>query len=282
LIRIETAHPHPFPDGPRWPRRGTRRAHRLRVALNAAWQLQDPWRFIAREALEPDGRPRPWQLRRGGTVVLRSGTSDIDIFDEIYRRRIYEPPAPARTVLERRRVELVADVGANVGIFAVQALHAFPRANVISLEPDPRNCSVLAMCRARSGAAGRWSVQPVAAAAAAGTIPLVAVGGALSHCLAPNATPRAPVIDVEAVDALPLLCEADFVKIDIEGSEWPLLSDARLARSAARVIVVEYHSEHCPAANAGAEARRLLELAGYHVEPHGAEQADVGQLWAWR
>ena len=45
------------------------------------------------------------------------------------------------------------------------------------------------------------------------------------------------------VDVFPYLAAADLVKIDIEGSEWEILADARFAGIAARVLVLEYHPQ---------------------------------------
>jgi FkbM family methyltransferase len=248
------------------------------------------WRFAACEIRRFDGRPRRWTLREGGAVVLRSGTSDIDIFVEVFGRGIYDPPPPVREALMRAPVRLVADVGAHVGLFALRALAAYPASRVVSLEPDPWNASVLLACRAASADAHRWSVRPAAAGTDKGRMPFLAVAGALSRQPVTAEATREPArrvdgvvaIDVETEDALPLICEADLVKIDIEGGEWPLLGDPRLARSRARAIALEYHPEHCPSADPSAKARELLEFAGYTVMAAGTNGSDVGQLWAWR
>ena len=76
---------------------------------------------------------------------------------------------------------------------------------------------------------------------------------------------------------------ADLVKIDIEGAEWALLSDPRLARLEARVIVMEWHALGCPDPDPACAAGRLLAGAGYvgqHRVP--GRFPSCGTIWAWR
>src|ERR1019366_8875732 len=88
---------------------------------------------------------------------------------------------------------------------------------------------------------------------------------------------------VVAVDALELLSDVDFAKIDIEGSEWDLLRDQRFAASAPAVLVLEWHQRGCPTGDAYEAALDLLRRAGYEVEgeptPTGQQ---YGTIWAWR
>ena len=46
----------------------------------------------------------------------------------------------------------------------------------------------------------------------------------------------------------PHLHDADLLKIDIEGGEWPLLTDARFGELKVPAIVLEYHAYDSPAA----------------------------------
>ena len=42
------------------------------------------------------------------------------------------------------------------------------------------------------------------------------------------------------------MAEADLVKIDIEGGEWPILTDPRFAQLPTPALVIEYHPAGCP------------------------------------
>ena len=88
---------------------------------------------------------------------------------------------------------------------------------------------------------------------------------------------------VSAIDALELLEDADFAKIDIEGAEWDLLLDERFAVSAPDVLVMEWHQRACPMRDAYQGAVDILRRAGYEVEgdrpPAGV---DWGTIWGWK
>ena len=50
-------------------------------------------------------------------------------------------------------------------------------------------------------------------------------------------------------DVLGQIAEADLVKMDIEGGEWGILADPRIARQ--RALVLEYHPRGLPARRRG-------------------------------
>jgi hypothetical protein len=91
-------------------------------------------------------------------------------------------------------------------------------------------------------------------------------------------------IEVTARDAFPFLAAADLVKIDIEGSEWAILDDSRLAEIAARVVVLEYHPQGCSGADPRQSVHAALTRLGFFVEDIGVPHAPpgVGMSWAWR
>jgi hypothetical protein len=84
-------------------------------------------------------------------------------------------------------------------------------------------------------------------------------------------------------DAFPLIADADLVKIDIEGGEWPILADARFASMRARAVVLEYHIDGSPSGDPAGSAAAALTAAGFVVgEPVPATAPGYGTLWAWR
>jgi hypothetical protein len=90
-------------------------------------------------------------------------------------------------------------------------------------------------------------------------------------------------IDVPVVDVLPELADADFVKIDIEGAEWPILADLRFRELRAGVVVLEYHDEGCPEPDAGAAAEQALARASYTVLHAQRKPAfGAGIIWGFR
>jgi hypothetical protein len=89
-------------------------------------------------------------------------------------------------------------------------------------------------------------------------------------------------IEVAGVDAFSLLAGADLLKMDIEGAEWPILLDARLAGADVPAVLLEYHPEGAPTANPEVDAHRALQAAGYETwRTHGIAEG-TGVMWGLR
>ena len=69
-------------------------------------------------------------------LLVRPGTSDLTIFNQIFVVREYEP------LNDMEAPRLIVDAGANVGYSSAYFLSCFPTAQVIALEPDPDNAEV--------------------------------------------------------------------------------------------------------------------------------------------
>lgn len=263
---------------------GVRRLTGSRALLRASFALRaslvsERGRF-ARNELRRRDVTASYHLR--GTpvaVAIRHHTPDVLVLDELFAQGEYEPPAEVEPALrDLGAAPLVADLGANIGLFAAWALARFPQARIVAFEPDPANVAVQEQARSANGADARWRIVAAFADVRPGTVPFRSGGFTTSSGTAGQAT-----IEVPAVDVFGELGEADLVKIDIEGAEWPILADARLAELAATVLVVEYHPDGCPAADARAHALGLLEAAGYRTAEGGhTEEHGTGVVWAWR
>lgn len=109
-------------------------------------------------------RTRPkgalWTLhprRAAHPLALRAGTSDIEVFYQIFVEQEYG------VIDDCRDVGLVIDGGANVGYSSAYFLSAFPGCEVIAVEPDAENVDMLRRnlapygVRARVVASGLWS-----------------------------------------------------------------------------------------------------------------------------
>lgn len=251
-------------------------------ALSQAARLDAPLRYLRDRARDrPPAPPRTYALRGGGAVVLRHGTTDVEMFDEIHCARVYAPPPPVADALAALgRPVRVVDLGANVGLFAVAALRTLPVASLVAVEPDAENRAVLERCAAANAGGADWTIVPAAAATAPGTMRFAGGRGSESHELVPGE--GGAVTEVEAIDAYAHLRDADLVKIDIEGGEWAILGDPRLRGTAITALVLEHHGRLCPQMPPRATAQRLLEAAGFRTLPGGDEVLGVGTLWAWR
>jgi FkbM family methyltransferase len=70
-------------------------------------------------------------------VYARRGTSDLEVFDQIFVSREY------RCLDSLKEQGLIIDCGANVGYSATYFLSVFPNSFVVAVEPDPDNFNML-------------------------------------------------------------------------------------------------------------------------------------------
>ncbi len=260
-------------------RPGVRRRLASLLALRflvAALRTNAPLSVVVGEVFRR-GETRYYRMRGSGQVVAVVHGRDLEALYEVFWRRDYEPPA----VLEHRtgpdRIRCVLDLGANVGMFTAWARGRWPEAEVVSVEPSPLNLDTL-----RRVVAGDEQVELITAAVGDhdGQVEFVDGLGAGSHVGAGYDETGGQPVDL--VDFAPLFARADLVKMDIEGGEWPILRDPRLAGGGPLVLVMEYHRVGAPYLPALEAARDLLEAAGFQV---GHEQTNFwghGTLWAWR
>lgn len=238
-------------------------------------------RFLACELLGREGEALYPVRGAAVPVLVRHGSADVATLDDVFYSLDYAVPAPAAELLGGAPEPLrVLDLGANVGYFGAFVLARFPGAQVTSVEPDPRNLAALRRAVAAAGQGERWRIVEGAAATGPGTVPFVQALYSTAHVARDGE--GGATVEVATVDALALIEDADLVKIDIEGSEWPILADPRFAGAGARAVVLEYHPEGCPAADALDEARRILHAAGYATQAGVRHPDGQGVIWAWR
>lgn len=96
--------------------------------------------FRGRFGHEDSHAPNPFPvISKYGAHPLycRPGTSDLDVFYEVYLGRVY---GALDVLLD---VGLVVDCGANVGFASAYFLNRFPSCTLIAIEPDSGNFSML-------------------------------------------------------------------------------------------------------------------------------------------
>ena len=239
----------------------------------------------AARALQPAGRFVVNQRRRAtvdeyrlrGTeaaVYLRHRTRDVDILAEIFTEGSYQPPTPVEPLL--RGPLRILDLGANVGLFALYALQRWLGSTVESFEPDPGNYAVLERTAAPHR---RWRIHEAAVSNHARPIRF-AVG---QYAEGRAAVEEDDTTTVPCADLFSFVGAQrfDLIKMDIEGGEWPILTDPRLARLPARVLVMEWHEHRCPHASPRPYAADLLAAAGcahqwHETQPLPLQRPAVG------
>jgi FkbM family methyltransferase len=239
--------------------------------------VQETPRFIANELRGAPGL-RAYTLRADGrTVLLRHGKIDVWTFTELFLLELYAPPPPVAELLAAVREPVVLDLGANIGMFGLDALRRYPGAQVTAYEPDAESAAIHRRLIERNGAGDRWHLVEACAGASAGTVTFLP-GQETESRIVDGPVQGAVTLPME--DVLPAIADADLVKLDIEGGEWPLLADPRFG--AARVVVLEYHPPGCPEPDTHAAARRLLEGHGFAFHPLFEHPGGVGMAWAYK
>jgi FkbM family methyltransferase len=182
-------------------------------------------------------------------------------------------------MLDAKRSPRVLDLGANIGLFGAYVLSRWPGSSIESFEPDPANLRLLRRVVATNALAERWLVRGVAVADRDGEMGFAAGLFADAH-LTSRAEERTSIVGV--VDLFVQDHRVDLLKMDIEGGEWAILSDARLRTLAARALVLEWHAHGCPGSDGRDTAVRLLAGAGYDQFAEVERGRENGLLWAWR
>ena len=107
-------------------------------------------RFVALRLFGWAPSRRMWRLhpkRARHPVLGRRGTSDLDVFGQVFSGDEYAP------VSDLENVGFVIDGGANVGYSAAYFLSCYPAATVVSIEPDPENAALCAETSRRTAIA---------------------------------------------------------------------------------------------------------------------------------
>jgi FkbM family methyltransferase len=197
---------------------------------------------------EGDGALRRFEWD-GIPVTYRSGTSDAGLIYNILlkrgRKSEYAPPREAQ--LDPEEVQVVLDIGANIGIAALYFAASFPNATVHAFEPVPSNLEVL---RANARAVPRIVAHAFALGADDGELTLYGsddeanFGGFSSHGVGVSShrTQKVPVRHAARAMTGLGIKRADLIKIDTEGAEWDILTamDPKLL-SGVRLIMGELH-----------------------------------------
>lgn len=186
------------------------------------------------------GRPRSTHAGiLGGDVLVRPGTSDLAVLDQI-ELHPYIPVPPGAGPIH------IMDLGANIGLSVRYWKHAAPLARVVAVEPDAANFRMLernieGLADIHLVRAGVWY--------RTGTLGMDRIGSGTAAYRTMEAKAGG---EVEAV-TIPQLMErydmshVDILKVDIEGSELELFSLGDLGwLDKVTTIAVELHDRFKP------------------------------------
>jgi FkbM family methyltransferase len=159
-------------------------------------------------------------------------------------------------------VNILWDVGANIGLYSFIFKTLSPVGHVVAFEPDPDNIKLLSRTVARNGLDG-VSLVPAAVSDACGRArfapdPVTGHTGAL--IAAPTTDMAVREVETVTIDSQVRFEPApDFIKIDVEGGEWAVFRGARETLSRRRPIIFFEASDHI------AEIGGFLADLGYRL-----------------
>ena len=237
----------------------------------------DPFRMIVRRAIHPleswmnRRRGARWIDRRYSGVVLRYRLSEV-LSPARYLYGCHEHVATSVFMSFLRRGAIVADIGANLGEYAVVAGHAVgPTGRVIAVEPNPEVRARLEW-NVQLNALANVTIVPAALSDANGRAELHVPDGDWGlGTLEPHGRGTVFSITTRTLDdamtewALPGL---DVIKIDVEGHELSVFRGGRrtlVAQHPAVLYEVGAETLHWDGSRWNSPASEFLRQEGYHI-----------------
>ena len=175
--------------------------------------------------------------------VRMSPSSDEYVFDQIFVRHEYEPVCE-----QLADQKVILDLGANVGYASALLASRYPNAQIIAVEPDPKNFELCCINLKPYG--DRIKVLKGAVWSTCSRLALsyeLGDGWATQVVAADNeADAQVDAWDIATLLDIAGVQTADLVKIDIEGSEVELFaSNTAQWISRVRNICIELHDHRC-------------------------------------
>jgi FkbM family methyltransferase len=228
------------------------------------------------------------ELEKGLSLVSGPDEPLINLIKEVFVDDCYR-----LAELQLRPGEVIVDIGANVGTFALAAARTFPQASIICVEPEAsaharlehnvrhNGLSQIRMVHAACGGASGEQVLyarqlQMNAPAALSTLYTTDNYGSR---FAPIAT--VPVVSLDRLFSTYNIAACGLLKLDCEGSEYEILLNADLdVLYKIRRLAMEYHvglTDHTPD-----ELVNWLDGCGFAVERQPLLDEEGGYLYARR
>ncbi len=185
-------------------------------------------------------------LGRGGLVRRINGTDSVRVIPELYTlSEECEPEVWSQVMREIRPGDTVADVGANVGLYALAAGNRVgPRGRVVAFEPEPSIFDQLRRNVELNRLTARVEALPYVVGDTTGEVSFVVGRERESHVAAADSDSTTKVKSV-TLSGFFEDRKLDVLKIDVEGYEERVVRGAlellRDALRAPRAIFIEVH-----------------------------------------
>jgi FkbM family methyltransferase len=224
------------------------------------------------------------RLSNGLVIHSDSRTPGPEICRQVYREHIYSPPGFPCI----KPNQVVIDIGANIGVFALYAANISPTVRVYAFEPASRSFAVLERnVRANNLANVQCYRYSVSQRSGIGSLYVTNTGSTADTMIA-SRIPSAGIMEAEQVECLSLkdlfvhcrIEKCHFLKVDVEGSEFDIFAATPYETlQKIEMIALEYHEMGCAP---GLQLADLFRRSGFRVEIKPEPHSDRGMIYAVR
>lgn len=224
------------------------------------------------------------------TATLRRDSTDLRTFEQVFLDNDYNIRRFSRwddicstyLAMAGEAIPLILDLGANVGLASLYFAKNWPKAHIISVEPNDDNYQAM-----RRNIEGFANIQLVKAAVASGdgTATIVnpeAQSWAYQTALAPsglaNGIPALSVPSLIAMAPASVRYRPFIAKIDIEGFESNLFSENTAWVDQFPVIIIELHDRMMPRQANSANFLRVIGQLNRDFIYHGENVFSISNL----
>lgn len=167
-------------------------------------------------------------------LFLRTGTSDLDVYDEVFRTGEYAIDVP--------EPKFVIDAGAHIGLASVYFTRRWPKAKIVAIELERSNYALM-MTNVSPYPniiplyAGLWSHQ---------TLLEVANPGAATWSFRATEGGTVRAVTIPEIMGMAGVKRIDLLKIDIEGGEKEVLEHSASWIDKVDTLIIETHDRYVP------------------------------------
>ena len=157
----------------------------------------------------------------------------LHTYKELYEKGLYKFSSSTAS-------PLIIDCGSNIGLSVLYYKQLYPFSSIVAFEPDEQNFLLL---QKNVGTNGLLEVQLHKAAVWIhnGTISFEGRESEASHISEGDTAHK--VASIRLKDVLEQHDQVDFLKIDIEGAEWPVIVDCKDSLKHVAHLFLEYHGK---------------------------------------
>lgn len=184
-----------------------------------------------------------YRLRNGVKHVVRGGTFDWSIINEVWNHHDYTPPG-----FEINKGSTIIDIGAHAGIFSVFAAYHAKNGRVFSFEPVPENYNMMLENIRLNGYDNITPINMAVSDEAGDSVIFLSGHNTGGHSLINRTPDNTKKVEIKCDTLESVVNEnkidtIDFLKLDCEGAEFKILfnsSDAVIDKI--QTISMEYHN----------------------------------------